>query len=433
MPFGFLQGRAAESIVSIFGQLVKVKNTFLDDVVQERQDEADTSQDRAAQTCPEFGRQASPEQATDVEDQPAEAAPEAACAAEPTVECPPGVDTLPRLLSTPAPVQMCMMPAPKVTEIAEESGSSSYLQQLREHGQSFLARQGAAGNEGKLGMVPSPPPQHAPKIQQAGLIDPVAAAAGPAFPPPAMAPQLQEPIAAAPGPAFPPPAMAPQLQEPIAAAPAPAYPPPSMAPQLQGLSDCQPDAPRGGKAPQERGKSVKDATTTPTRKHKAASRRHMQTKIWCHLFLDPAMIENGFDLAKKTIGHGGVLTKSIFEATGAKIRLRGKGSGHKETKSRGEAPVPLMLAVTSEVGQECEFLTALRMSAELLEQVTSKFKDYCKYYSLPKPHTPLFWIGDLSENAHEVLHTTACSTAACIEHLRIPMSLESAQKHAVNC
>lgn len=135
-------------------------------------------------------------------------------------------------------------------------------------------------------------------------------------------------------------------------------------------------------------------------KEKKNGKKKTVSKIWCHFFLDPTMLRHGFDVNKKVIGHGGANTKRIFEKTGlfhpfssfffslywslmllelggenrtllfnqnvspkidivvrcvrkllqlskfagAKIRLRGRGSGHNEGE-RGEAPVPLMLAV----------------------------------------------------------------------------------------
>jgi len=134
-------------------------------------------------------------------------------------------------------------------------------------------------------------------------------------------------------------------------------------------------------------------------KEKKNGKKKTVSKIWCHFFLDPTMLRHGFDVNKKVIGHGGANTKRIFEKTGAKIRLRGRGSGHNEGE-RGEAPVPLMLAVTSETRNHENFLYALEMSAQLLQTVTSKFPDFCRLHGhqgeIPQP---LFWIGDASPDA----------------------------------
>jgi hypothetical protein len=48
------------------------------------------------------------------------------------------------------------------------------------------------------------------------------------------------------------------------------------------------------------------------------------------------------------IGRGGENTKTVNARTGAKVRIRGKGSGHREVRELKEAPVPLMVAITSD-------------------------------------------------------------------------------------
>ncbi|CAE7560609.1 unnamed protein product [Symbiodinium natans] len=133
-------------------------------------------------------------------------------------------------------------------------------------------------------------------------------------------------------------------------------------------------------------------------KAKSAKKHNPGQKIWCHFFIDPVMLRNGFDVNKKLIGHGGANTKRIYEETGAKIRLRGRGSGHVEG-DRGEAPVHLMLAVTSETRNQDNFLVALELSAQLLQKVTIRYPDFCKAYGIPPPTEPLFWVGELSQEA----------------------------------
>jgi len=132
-------------------------------------------------------------------------------------------------------------------------------------------------------------------------------------------------------------------------------------------------------------------------------RRARHPKLCCHFYLDENMLHSGFDLNKKLIGHGGANTKKIFQATAAKLRLRGRGSGHVEERGR-EAPVHLMLAVTSEIGQEKKFLVALESAAELLERVTSRYRDPCSRKGVSSA-APLFWIGELSERAAALVGT----------------------------
>lgn len=144
---------------------------------------------------------------------------------------------------------------------------------------------------------------------------------------------------------------------------------------------------------QEEGKDGRDKEKSEKKKKKNVS------KVWSHFYLEPTMLRSGFDVNKKIIGHGGANTKRIYEKTGAKIRLRGRGSGHNEGE-RGEAPVPLMLAVTSDTRNQENFLHACELSSQLLQTVTSKFPDFCKHHghSTVIP-APLFWIGDASQDA----------------------------------
>eukprot|EP00435_Cladocopium_sp_Y103_P015952 s215_g3.t3 len=118
-------------------------------------------------------------------------------------------------------------------------------------------------------------------------------------------------------------------------------------------------------------------------------------KFWCHFYLEPSMLCPGFDVNKKIIGHGGANTRLIFQQTGAKVRLRGRGSRHLEGER--EAPVHLMLAVTSSNQQN--FLHAVDMSSQLLHRVTSTFPDFCARRGHGPVPQPLFWIGETSPDA----------------------------------
>eukprot|EP00438_Fugacium_kawagutii_P033450 Skav223161 [mRNA] locus=scaffold3747:19709:23234:+ [translate_table: standard] len=129
-----------------------------------------------------------------------------------------------------------------------------------------------------------------------------------------------------------------------------------------------------------------DVTAEGAGKEKKNKKKNV-SKIWCHFYLEPTMLRSGFDVNKKIIGHGGTNTKR------AKIRLRGRGSGHCEGE-RGEAPV------TSDTRNQENFVHALEMSAQLLQTVTSKFPDYCRNHAQNATVLqPLFWIGDASQDA----------------------------------
>lgn len=108
-------------------------------------------------------------------------------------------------------------------------------------------------------------------------------------------------------------------------------------------------------------------------------------KLYCHFCINPDMLALGFDLPKRIIGRDGCNTSRINVATGAKVRLRGRGSGHEEAGR--EAKVPLMLAVTLKRSQSSYFEFALRQSVDLLRRVADQFTG--------KARGNLFWVGDL--------------------------------------
>jgi len=101
-----------------------------------------------------------------------------------------------------------------------------------------------------------------------------------------------------------------------------------------------------------------------------------------------------FDLVPMVIGRKGHNTRDIAERTGAKIRVRGKGSGHLECFTGMEAPTPLMLVVATE-GDNCGgFFTALRLTIALLRKVEIRYIEHCKYEGVVASN-PAFTLGQL--------------------------------------
>lgn len=128
-------------------------------------------------------------------------------------------------------------------------------------------------------------------------------------------------------------------------------------------------------------------------------------QLWCHLHLNPEMAVSGFDLNKKIIGRGGRCTKGIFEATGAKVRLRGVGSGFREARTRSgglrEARVPLMLAITSDRGDRENFRRAVEMAVDHLRSIGCRFASFNRRgcgHERPPPveASRAFWVGGIS-------------------------------------
>eukprot|EP00747_Dinoflagellata_sp_TGD_P088626 gnl/TRDRNA2_/TRDRNA2_164072_c0_seq1.p1 gnl/TRDRNA2_/TRDRNA2_164072_c0~~gnl/TRDRNA2_/TRDRNA2_164072_c0_seq1.p1 ORF type:complete len:200 (-),score=34.08 gnl/TRDRNA2_/TRDRNA2_164072_c0_seq1:304-903(-) len=141
-------------------------------------------------------------------------------------------------------------------------------------------------------------------------------------------------------------------------------------------------------------------------------------KLWCHLYISEQMLVKGFDLVKKIIGHGGCNTKSIYEATGAKLRVRGRGSGHLE--GRSEASVHLMLAVGTD-GAACKnFEMAIERCVELLKHTETRFEHHCHRAGISKIQRPCFWIGALSDESRAHLSEKVLAATS-----RVPSSVDA--------
>merc|ERR1740129_210659 len=120
-------------------------------------------------------------------------------------------------------------------------------------------------------------------------------------------------------------------------------------------------------------------------------------RVWCHFYLHMSVL--GFGVVSRVIGRGGCNTSAIARATGAKVRVRGRGSGHMERATRCEAHTPLMLAVTANTRNISGFERALVMAVSLLRNVGHSYVAHC-WNTRIKPQFPCFEIGDASGNAH---------------------------------
>lgn len=409
MPFGFMQHRATREFLSVCGQQVRVKNTFLDDVFADKIEEAaEISAERAAQTCPDALLHTSCLEASqsEAEEQQGENI---------------GDDTLATLEWTlhmhmglsPVPMSTCMdtlspmddakhLSSARMNVVAsfEEKDSSIHIDVVEQlHGTD-------CSHAHKMLSVMQPPvlstmPLSSPPSDRAGWVPPAPAIPAPAFPPPAEPPRLCSlgGIETAHFESF-----------------------NSAAEHVESMPNCAEDSDSDSKA--KLGKSSPPEQLICRKVRRANKKKRQQPKTWCYFFIDPVMCRPGFQLSKKVIGHGGNNTRRIFEQTAAKIRLRGQGSGHQEASGR-EAPVHLMLAVTSDIGQKMSFLAALQMSAELLEQVTSQYKEFCHYSNLAFPVAPLFWIGEFSDKAGEYMGLSVAQTAVTLGDLQVSLLQDS--------
>ncbi|CAE8716544.1 unnamed protein product, partial [Polarella glacialis] len=132
-------------------------------------------------------------------------------------------------------------------------------------------------------------------------------------------------------------------------------------------------------------------------------RQQMGARLWCHIFLNKRHPD--FDLVPMLIGRGGRNMREIFAATNAKIRVRGRGSGHLEVDGNKEAPVPLMIAVTSDGGNPHDFNLAVTMTITKLDEVTVLFTEFCQQRNLGNVcnREGLWRFGEMSKEAENVL------------------------------
>merc|ERR1711977_615965 len=93
--------------------------------------------------------------------------------------------------------------------------------------------------------------------------------------------------------------------------------------------------------------------------------------------------DRAFNVVRKLLGDRGSHMKSIAEGTGAKLRIRGRGSGFLEGPQQVEADEPLMICISAE---SCEgFKMAVQDVESLLEHVHDQYRKHCHHRNLPVP------------------------------------------------
>ena len=113
-----------------------------------------------------------------------------------------------------------------------------------------------------------------------------------------------------------------------------------------------------------------------------------------------------FELGPRLIGRGGVHMKTIALAYDAKLRVRGKGSGHLEVDGKREAPVPLMLTVSANKKDHEAFQKAVHLAIQHLRNTESRYKEFCYQKGFGQPG-PMFSIGEMSPYTGQVLKELA--------------------------
>jgi len=131
---------------------------------------------------------------------------------------------------------------------------------------------------------------------------------------------------------------------------------------------------------------------------KSHTRNHAD-RLWCHLYIDKVMLADGFDLVKKIIGREGCNTRTIYNETSTKVRVRGQGSGHRELRSKQEAPVHLMMALAADHGCREDFKRAFVMAVELLQDVSRRFEGFSRRKHQQVQAGPRFWVGESTDES----------------------------------
>jgi len=101
--------------------------------------------------------------------------------------------------------------------------------------------------------------------------------------------------------------------------------------------------------------------------------------------------EPKFHVVRRVLGPRGKHMKDIAERTGAKLRLRGRGSNFLEGPEQQESADPLMLCVSAPDGLAYD--EAKRLTQELIEGVYAEYCGFCTKAGMPVP--------DLCVSLHE--------------------------------
>ncbi|EZG56478.1 putative RRM domain and KH domain (SPAC30D11.14-like KH) protein [Gregarina niphandrodes] len=92
---------------------------------------------------------------------------------------------------------------------------------------------------------------------------------------------------------------------------------------------------------------------------------------------------NDFQITRRIIGVRGNNMKSVNQATGAKLRLRGRGSGYLEGLGKEEANEPLHLCISCT--DEAGYRNARQRTELLLKTVYDEFDQWCLERGIKPP------------------------------------------------
>jgi len=190
---------------------------------------------------------------------------------------------------------------------------------------------------------------------------------------------------------------------------APSRHPPGQCPAcVLGLKNCCTCAPLAGAGRRDDGAESQplfDLAATdeppPTRRGAGRSNRRRRgppQRRWCSFYLRMGDVKD-FDLVPMIIGRQGRNTRKIADETGTKVRVRGKGSGHREVTTNEEAPTPLMLVVAAESDNSDGFYQAVGMANRLLRSMEARYRRHCAAKGVAPTSLP-YALGPMSDSSY---------------------------------
>lgn len=114
-------------------------------------------------------------------------------------------------------------------------------------------------------------------------------------------------------------------------------------------------------------------------RHKGADNKKFQCQFIIGIEEEPK-----FRVVRKIVGPGGQNMKTIAEQTGAKMRLRGRGSKFLEGPEKKESSDPLMLCLS--VTGRWAYETSAQQISQLLEKVYSEYRQFCHKSEIGRAH-----------------------------------------------
>lgn len=130
--------------------------------------------------------------------------------------------------------------------------------------------------------------------------------------------------------------------------------------------------------------------------------RSKRPRHWVNFFLvEEFKGHREVSLIPMIIGTKGAHTVPIAAQTGAKLRIRGIGSGHIEENGM-EARVPLMLSITHDRSETAAFVEAVNRALIVLKMCQVNLEQWCKRTNRTAPHR-FFYLGEASMTSHKAL------------------------------